>query len=239
LISRRFLGHNTPVRPSIIVSAEHASSAVPDELARLGLAGEDLVGHHAWDPGAEAVARRIAGAFGAPLFLGRWSRLVADLNRPASQGDAVPEVSYGLVVPGNRGLSPDARARRLERYHAPYWREVIGAIERAGPPVLHLSIHSFTPEYEGRVRRVSIGVLIDPDRPLERSIGERIVERLSESWVAGVNEPYDGRAPALTTSCRERFDGARYAGIEIEMNQRHLPEIDRLARDLIAALEAL
>ncbi|HKU87791.1 MAG TPA: N-formylglutamate amidohydrolase, partial [Casimicrobiaceae bacterium] len=36
------------------------------------------------------------------------------------------------------------------------------------------------------------------------------------------NYPYRGRSDALTRYLRERFDAAAYAGIELEINQRHV-----------------
>jgi predicted N-formylglutamate amidohydrolase len=226
----------------VIVSCEHASNAIPEELQLLGLTPEALLDHHAWDPGAGPVASYLAEHLNAPLFLGKWSRVVADLNRPHDLPQVVPENSFGLLVPGNQGLDERARQERIERYHRPYWNAVTGEIERRlgldpSSRVLHVSMHSFTPEYDGVVRAVSLGVMFDPDYPLENALGVPMVNRLRElGFVSEVNQPYDGRAAALTTSCRNRFDAHRYAGIEIEMNQRHLHEVERIR---IAVLEAV
>ena len=73
-----------------VVSVEHASPDVPARLADLGLPARWFGTHHAWDPGAALVGARIARAFGALLHRGRWSRLVADLNRSADHPRAVP-----------------------------------------------------------------------------------------------------------------------------------------------------
>ena len=221
-------------RIDIIVSCEHASNAIPEELDGLGLPPEALLDHHAWDAGAREIATHLADHLDAPVFLGRWSRLVADLNRPEDLPTVVPENSFGLFVPHNQNLDEDVRRARVERYHRPYWSAVMKEIERrtsANPAarLLHLSIHSFTPEYNGVVRAVSLGVMFDPDYPLENALGTAMVHRIRElGLVSEVNQPYDGRAAALTTSCRNKFDAHRYAGIEIEMNQRHLGELDRI-----------
>jgi predicted N-formylglutamate amidohydrolase len=223
----------------LIVSCEHASNAVPDDL-HLGVPKEALHDHHAWDPGAGEVATHLAEELGAPLFLGEYSRLVADLNRPGDLPQVVPENSFGLRVPENEGLTEEERQHRIARYHLPYWSAVTAEIERGledDGRVLHVSVHSFTPEYQGVIRAVSIGVMFDPDYPLENQLGTAMVHHLRElGFVSEVNEPYDGRAAALTTSCRNRFPAERYAGIEIEINQRHLHELDRVKQAVLDAI---
>jgi predicted N-formylglutamate amidohydrolase len=224
---------------ALIVTCEHASNAIPPELDGLGLPPEALLDHHAWDPGAAPVATWVADQLRAPLYLGKWSRLVADLNRPPDLPAVVPENSFGLHVPGNQNLDDEQRRDRVERYHRPYWSTVMDEIERrsASERVFHLSIHSFTPEYQGTVRTVSLGALFDPDYPLELELGTAMVRRLRElDFASEINEPYDGRAAALTTSCRNKFDANRYAGIEIEINQRHLDELDRVKQAVLEAV---
>lgn len=229
-------------RYSLLVSCEHASNAVPEHLDKLGLTDADLAGHHAWDEGAKPVAAALAEAFDAPLFLGEWSRLVADLNRPDDLPQAVPEIAFGLTVPGNQGLTEEERRARITTYHEPYWRGVIDRIRRleAEDPkakVVHLSIHSFTPELEGRVRAVSIGVMFDPAYPLEQELATKLVGRIRRHGLTcEENQPYDGRAAALVTSCRNILRAERYAGIEIEINQGHVDEIDRIGKILIDAV---
>lgn len=229
-------------RYSLLVSCEHASNAVPEHLDNLGLTDEELAGYHAWDEGAKPAAEALAEAFGAPIFLGEWSRLVADLNRPDDLPQVVPEVAFGLVVPGNQGLTEAERRERITTYHAPYWGRVLDQIRRletADPEakVVHLSVHSFTPELEGQVRAVSIGVMFDPAYPLEQALADKLVARIRQhGLVSAENQPYDGRAAALVTSCRNVLRAERYAGIEFEINQGHVNEIDRIGKVLIDAV---
>src|SRR5688572_23587764 len=93
----------------VIVSCEHASNAIPEELDGLGVPPAALLDHHAWDPGAKEVATHLAEHLGAPAFLGQYSRLVADLNRPQDLPQVVPENSFGLRVPHNEDLSDRER----------------------------------------------------------------------------------------------------------------------------------
>ena len=55
------------------------------------------------------------------------------------------------------------------------------------------------------------------------------------------NEPYDGREDALVTALRRERSIERYAGIEVEINQRLLDRLDEVAaalEDVVGALLA-
>lgn len=227
-----------------MVSCEHASPRVPSGL-ELGVPGEVLRSHTAWDEGAEVVAKLVAHTFQAPAHYGAYTRLVADLNRSPTNPEVVPAIAFGTPVPGNQGLSAAERQARVERYHQPYWRAVLAELCQlllADPSraVLHLSVHSFTPELNGQVRPMPVGVLYDPGQPLEALVARTLIEAYrAAGLVMAENGPYDGRADALTTACRALFRAERYAGVEIELNQGHLGELDRLSQPLLQGLRQL
>lgn len=230
---------------SFVVSCEHASRDIPEDLRNLGLADEELASHIAWDPGAREVSEAVAQALEVPLFAGRWSRLVADLNRSPENAEVVPESAFGVNIPGNRGLAAAARKIRLERYHEPYWTTVQAAIRRlldAAPQtrVLHISVHSFVGELNGEVRSMPMGLLFDPDRALEAEVVGSLRRELEGRGVHAVeNQPYDGRADALVTACRSIWPADRYVGIELEISQNHLGELDALSKHLVESLMPL
>jgi predicted N-formylglutamate amidohydrolase len=103
--------------------------------------------------------------------------------------------------------------------------------------VLHLSVHSFTGEFDGRVREMTMGVMLDPDRILERYVADHLLTALHERGVNAVeNQPYDGRADAIVTAFRPEMGDRSYAGIEVEVSQNHLDEIGDLGRRLLGAV---
>ncbi|MBK8978711.1 MAG: N-formylglutamate amidohydrolase [Planctomycetes bacterium] len=232
---------------AVVVSVEHASPAVPVALAGLGLDPRWLRGHHAWDPGAALAGRAIARAFGAPLHLARWSRLVADLNRSAHHRHVVarrlrPE---GLPIPANVELDTRGRRARLERYWRP-WRSAVerdldAAVERHGV-ALHISVHSFTPDLgNGDPPRVSdFGLLYWPSRRRERALADRLDARLRAfGYSVRRNWPYSGLEDGFCMRLRCERSERRYVGMELEMNQRTCVTPDgarRMARVLIQAL---
>ncbi|MCA8923348.1 MAG: N-formylglutamate amidohydrolase [Planctomycetes bacterium] len=226
---------------AVVVTCEHASCAVPEGVS-LGVAEAVLDTHHGWDPGAATLALRLASARCAPLLAGEVTRLVVDLNRLETNPQVIPERSFEVAVPGNVGLDPAERERRLTRYHRPYRaaaRRLVGDARRWGGRCLHLSTHSFVPELEGRVRHVEVGILFDPDRALEAEHAERLIEGLRRlGWDARANQPYLGVADGLTTWLRGEFSEG-YAGIEVEASQALLEtpaRFDRLAGDLAGLL---
>lgn len=228
-----------------LVTVEHASNAVPEGID-LGVPPEALETHAAWDPGAKEVGSIVAADLYAPMFLGRYTRLVADLNRNPENPAVVPEVGYGVTVPANIGLSPEQRARRLATFHRPFWQRVRETIDGAlavGPRerrILHLSIHSFTGEFEGEVRPMSMGVMFDPARPLERHVADLLLTGLERLGVHAVeNQPYDGRSDSHTTFLRRQIPADRYAGVQIEVSQNHLDEIEALGHRLLQTVQWL
>ncbi len=181
----------------VLLTCDHASRAVPRALGGLGLAPELLEQHIGWDIGAAAVTRLLSRALTAPAILAGYSRLVIDCNRDPADASSIPEISDGIAVPGNRGLSAAARAARRAACFAPYHRAIaahLDALVAAGQVPALLSIHSFTPVMGGRARPWHVGILWDADPriplPLLAALGA------DASLVVGDNEPYSAREPA-------------------------------------------
>jgi len=183
---------------------------------RRPLAGAPLDTHRGFDRGAARLARAISRRFGAPLHMGRVTRLVVDLNRSVGNRNLFSAVTGSL--------DPDQREEILERHYHPYRRGVERAVARAlaRRRVLHLSIHSFTPVLRGSVRQADIGLLYDPSRKDERRIAERwsrILKRLAPRLRVRRNYPYRGVDDGFIPHLR-RLHPSGYSGIELEVNQK-------------------
>jgi predicted N-formylglutamate amidohydrolase len=150
---------NADGRSSAVLVCDHASNRVPQRLGNLGLDAAQLTEHIAWDPGAAEVARLLSEQLDAPLVLSGYSRLVIDCNRPLHNAESIAEQSAGILVPGNRGLSPIQRDSRINTLFRPYHDAIDRLLdERCHQPCLLLSIHSFTPVLNGQPRPWHIGV---------------------------------------------------------------------------------
>lgn len=191
---------------------------MPRAYARLFRgAGAVLATHRGYDLGALDVAREIARALGAPLAVGRTTRLLIDLNRSPGNRSRFSEWT--------RPLPAAERAAIQARFHAPHWRAVEELVEAAESPVVHVAVHSFTPVLRGAVRELELGLLYDPRRPRERRFADRIFEavaRRDSTLRIRRNAPYRGTSDALPTAFRKARRPDRYLGLELELNQATL-----------------
>jgi len=198
-----------------LVTCEHASARVPARWAEaLRPARALLAGHRAFDPGAARLARDLARALHAPLLLGTATRLLVDLNRSPANPRRFSSCT--------RALPAEDRARIMTCHYWPYRLAVEEAVRTAAGPVLHLSVHSFTP-MRGRGRRtMDVGLLYDPARPRERRVAaawQRSLAAVAPALRVARNRPYRGTSDGLTRALRRRFPDRHYAGLEVEVNQ--------------------
>jgi predicted N-formylglutamate amidohydrolase len=208
------------VKPTrvLVLSCEHGGNRIPAEYRSLfanRAAQAALRTHRGYDLGALPVARALARRFGVELIASEWSRLLIDLNRSRHHARLFSE--FGAT------LDREARHRVLERYYVPHRERVEQQVrERLRGGVLHVAMHSFTPELDGEVRTADIGVLYHPGFPGDRAVGEqwhRILRQQAPELRVRRNYPYLGRSDGLHADLRQRFGSDHYWGIELEANQ--------------------
>jgi predicted N-formylglutamate amidohydrolase len=224
--------------PCIIVTCEHAANALPPGYEH-HLREQDAQrhSHRGWDPGAAELGQALAKAAGARFFSSEYTRLLVDLNRSIGHPALHAEVL--------RRLPPVQRDEIVARFYRPHRAAIIDAVEACtsrGVPVVHVASHSFTPELDATVRNADVAWLYDPRRPMESRIVARWREALNclrPELRLRRNYPYVGIADGLTTLLRKRFDDTRYAGIELEINQRFViaggADWTTLQRDVVRA----
>lgn len=204
--------------PGLVLTCEHASNHVPREFAGL-FRGERaiLATHRGFDLGALDVARGLARRLRAPLVAGGTTRLLVDLNRSPK--------NRSLYSRFSRALPAAEREALRARFHAPHWARVERALAAARRPVVHVAVHSFTPELDGKVRDFELGLLYDPQHAFERrfidALHAALARRAPELRVRR-NAPYRGVSDALPTALRRTRPASAYAGIELELNQATL-----------------
>jgi predicted N-formylglutamate amidohydrolase len=206
------------MKPSVIFSCEHGGNEVPEKWRSLFSGAEEvLLTHRGWDIGALDVARTMATEMEAPLFFSRITRLLVEANRSLLHPQLFSEYTRHL----------DARQKEeiLQEVYHPYRHAVEEAISQVivrGEFAVHVSVHSFTPVWEGKVRKADFGLLYDPDRKEEQALceewGTKLAARVFPKGVRH-NYPYLGTDDGLTTYLRTRFERGSYAGIELEINQ--------------------
>ena len=225
----------------LVFSCEHGGHDVPEGYAGL-FAGHDalLHSHRGWDPGALQLGRQMADAFSAPLFAATVARLLVDLNRSIGHRQLHSEIG--------RGLTRAQRQQVVAEHYRPHRHAVESEIARrvaVKEAVIHIASHSFTPVFEGIVRRADVAWLYDPRRTGEKLLAQRWQAALAQR-APGLrlrrNYPYQGRSDGLASQLRKRHPDVAYAGIELEVNQRFVLQggapWERLRSDLVESLEA-
>lgn len=213
--------------PALMITCEHASNAVPGFVLRAlrdsKIPDDVLASHRAYDIGAYKVfsilVKRLKPDFHCSS---RFSRLVVDMNRSATNKTFFSEYTVGLpnTVKSHMLSLWQKYREKIENYVA----SIIRFPKDAPLKVIHLGIHSFTPVLNGVERDADVGILYDPSRPTEVKIAQTLIQNIHERapWLKiRKNYPYLGKSDGLTTTLRQKF-GPSYAGLEIEINQKLL-----------------
>lgn len=206
----------------VLITAEHASCAVPEKWARL-FAGHEAVlqSHRGWDPGTPELAAALCARLNAPLLSGKATRLLVDLNRSPGHRQYFSEFS--------RVLPQSAQAELVSRYWQPHWSAYREHIERAHSSLVHLACHSFTPILDGKRRNAEIGLLYDPGRAGEQALARRIASAigiLQPALRIRMNYPYRGTANGMGQQHRRWFSETRLRTLELEINTDLLERSD-------------
>lgn len=210
----------------VIITCEHYGNAIPQEYAALFVGQEELLAtHRGYDLGVDVLWQTFS-----PLadFCTHYAntRLLVDLNRPESSPTLFSNISHKLTK--------SQKEQVLQMYHRPYWQAVQQAVQQSikqKKKVIHLSLHTFTPFYNGKVRRTDVGILYDPHTSTEASFAKKWRKNIQQhhpTLAVHCNLPYRGTTPSLTTTLRKIFPSA-YVGLELEVNQKYIHEMHQIA----------
>lgn len=218
----------------LMITCEHAHNALPATSGAnensvdgtLVIPQEILNSHRGYDIGAFDVYSKLVQQF-KPDFssAGKYSRLFIDLNRSLWNKNVFSE------------FWSKTKNFTLRKQAFAYYLEYRNAIEHfveqniSESPIVHLAIHSFTPELNGNVRNTDIGILYDPSNPAEQVYADVIIDEIKSKfpqYKVRRNYPYQGKTDGLCSSLRKITDSLireeksqhSYAGFEIEINQK-------------------
>lgn len=223
-----------------LLIGDHAGNAVPSSLGFLGLSGDEMTRHIAWDIGVAGLGKRLSAALDAVFIRQSYSRLVIDCNRHPEAPDAMPAASDGTLIPANRDLSSHGRAARVREIHVPYQHEIADELARrdeANEEAILVSLHSFTPAMQGIARPWQIGVLHSGGNSSFALALLRLLKERGDLTV-GDNQPYAMDSIDYTVPCHAFASNRRY--VEIEVRQDLLMAADQQAAwsKMLAALFA-
>lgn len=204
---------------ALIITCEHATNSIPTEYQHLFKSHQALLQtHRGIDIGAKVMADYLAQHLFCNYYhCATTSRLLIDCNRTLKNPHCFSEMT--------QSLSPQEKTAIIQQYYEPFRKPVIQQIEkliRMKQPVLHLSIHSFTPSLNGQIRNADIGILYDPKRDFEKSFARQWKKQLSSvspQYRVRMNYPYLGTSDGFTQYLRKKYPQAQYMGFELECNQ--------------------
>jgi len=190
-------GNNVP----LLLLAEHAGKEFPLGYNNLGLSDDAVQKERniAGDSGVFSVASLVAAHIGTRAIVGKYSRLLVDLNRTEDDPSLIPQKAHGFEIPDNQDIHAVERQKRVETFYRPFHQEVQHQIDQfisRGICPLLFSIHSFTPDValsltsEVNAKAPDIGLLF-----LEEHKAVTEMRRvLSPQRFVRDNFPYDLRA---------------------------------------------
>lgn len=205
-------------KTTLILSCEHAVKTIPQHYQALFKDHEGLLNtHRGIDFGASDIALHLQKSHNCELVYATVSRLLIDCNRSLDNPSCFSNIT--------KTLSHEDKQAIINHFYLPYRHRLTDLIKKhikEGDRVLHLSIHSFTPELNGKIRKTDIGLLYDPKRESETKFAklwQKTIKKQSPQYRAWLNYPYRGTSDGLTVSLRKFLPDSQYMGIEVESNQ--------------------
>ncbi len=231
-----FYSYNEGCASSVLLVCDHASRAVAPAYQQLGLPAAEFEKHIAYDIGAAGVTVALSDLLQAPAVLSGFSRLLIDANRYADDSAAMPLCSDGVQIPANQHLSDEQKRQRVRDYFTPYHQRITESlvqISQTGTTPFIISVHSFTPEMQGKKRPWEIGVLsaLDPD-PYAAQLMANL--RAQTDFNIGDNEPYHACSPrGYTTDHHAVKQGYPHLLFELRQDLVERPDQQQKMADLL------
>ncbi|WP_068839553.1 N-formylglutamate amidohydrolase [Pontibacter akesuensis] len=202
----------------LLLTCEHGGNDIPQAYVALFEGKEELLqSHRGYDLGALELFHTIS-SLADKCFSSTTSRLLVELNRSINHKDLFSETTAPLPEPEKQQI--------LKQYYKPYRgqvEEMVHDFVQAGRRVLHIAVHTFTPELDGEVRDADIGLLYDPKKEAAHEFcrsWKKLLLVHDSSLLVRFNYPYLGIADGFPTYLRRKFSEEQYIGIELEVNQK-------------------
>jgi len=199
----------------LVITCEHGGNTIPEEYKSLFPDNTVLETHRGYDLGALDVFNYLQPLADYSNY-STTSRLLIELNRALGHKNLYSEFSKKLPI--------NTKKQIIKQYYTIYRSAVSDYIEASiknNNDVIHLSIHSFTPQLNQEIRNCDIGLLFDSRKANEKEIAVALKKSIivqNPNYRIRFNYPYLGKSDGFTTTLRKQFP-KHYSGIEIEINQ--------------------
>jgi len=188
----RIVDFRDPANPNnkIVVTCEHAKNELPDEYSWTENDKKYFVDEHwGYDIGAFEMAKALAEDLKCVFVHSLYSRLLLDPNRSIVADSLFRKNGDGQELDLNKDITYEEEQKRIKKYYISYY-EALREISVKVDPTYILSIHSFTPLYQGEPRSMEMGVLYGHDSTkFALDVHEGM---LAKGYKSEANKPYDG-----------------------------------------------
>ncbi len=175
---------------NIALFCAHASNTLPEgyswsESDKINFSEK----HWAWDLGALDTAIYLASGLQCLLTHALYSRLLVDVNRNITDEDTYRKSGDGKIIELNKNLTQEEMDHRTKVYHRAYYDAIYEVSNRVNPSVI-FGIHSFTPNKEGEIRTLEVGIECIDNTDLSQALCDSMKKK---GYKAEINEPYSGK----------------------------------------------
>lgn len=224
-------------RNNVILTCEHASNALPEGYKWTESDKYFANEHWGSDIGSLNLSKLVSEELNLLLVHSRWSRLLCDVNRSPVSDTIFRTSGDGKTIELNQDLSFEEEQNRLQKFHVGYF-QAFRDVSVALSPDYIISVHSFTPNYEGSIRKEEVGVLTSHSDEL----GDKFLKEFQDrGYKAFLNQPWSGKKGlnyAVDTLLTAKYPVKREA-IVLEFRNDMLSDPDtlqRISRDLQEAM---
>jgi predicted N-formylglutamate amidohydrolase len=186
-----FMTLNEDLSSPLVITAEHAGNLWPKDIEIFGMPSDWQEQHYAYDRGVRDFAILLSQELRCPLVLGKYSRILIDLNRVPGAEDIIKTSNDGVAFPMNENPLK-VLDQRFDKYYVPYHTKVRELLSRQ-PNKTHICIHSYI--QQKMTDNVSnpwhLGVQYPVMNPIVRSALDFFLK--IEDAVVADNLPYDLR----------------------------------------------
>jgi len=223
------------INTKLMLTCEHASVRLPEPWQWPSGDSRLLGMHWSHDAGADEFTRELSKRLPSVAVLARFSRLLCDANRPLGSDTMFRKEADGKPVQLNSDLNDTEIQRRVDTLYKPYHRALKNVAEVVKPSLV-LSVHSFTPEYEGQPREVEIGVLYKHDK--DRALADKFMAAYAAIGVrVALNEPWSAKEGFAYAA--DQFNSLTCASIMLELRQDLAVQQDWRQKVLQATIQVL
>ena len=233
----RVLDAGNSERCPYVFSCEHASNYMGNiELTQAE--AQIIDSHWGWDIGIADLTKALVVETQSLGVFSTYSRLLLDTNRSLNSNTLIVTEAEKTPLSFNQGLTPADHQNRIETLHKGY-HEVLNQSLCHGiahGAHLFLSMHSFTPVFDGHHREVEIGVLFDRYDDLAQLACQTLGKL---GYASKLNEPYSGLTGELMYAATRHGGDCQIPYLEFEVRQDLIDSTAKRARVTQALLKTL